>query len=109
MSLIDYRTVHLDSTTDAVAWQIALGTDTDIERLCIKLATTPTTLEDVTITIQYNAGSQYNTIIRALPNTSDDIVLENICGIDSADNILVEYTNTDGVSVAGSCTIRRGE
>jgi hypothetical protein len=109
MSLIDYRTVYLPSTTDPVAWSIDLGVDTDIQRLTIKFATAPSTSENVTVKVDFNAGSEYEAIIRSAPNSDGDISFEDILGIDEADAILVEYANTDGVSVAGTCTIRRGD
>ena len=105
--MFDYRTVPLTSTSSAVDWDIDLeSTDTDVERIALHFSATPTTAEDITISLEPTSGGTF--VIRSLGNNGVDYSFEDIRGID-LQTINVSYANSDGVTVTGFCTIKRGD
>ncbi len=101
-----YRQPALEATTGAISWTIWQADDFDVKRITLKFASAPSAIENINITIVSKLGTAFNTRIRSYdPNGLTDISMECIDGIMDGDKILLEYANTDSISVTGTATL----
>ena len=100
-----YRQQTMTATTGAVSWTIRFRDDADVKRVYLAFASAPSTSENVDITIDSQYGPSYDALIRSMDaQNCADITHENIDGIENGDALLIEYPNTDGISVTGVVT-----
>jgi len=94
------------ATTSAVAWTMFAADDFDVEKITLTFDATPTTAENITVTLDSGQGTAYDAVIAAVdPAGYTDVVITNIGGLKNGDKLLVEYTNTDGNSITGVATM----
>lgn len=91
----------LPATTGAVDWSIAMPKDCDIERITLTLASYPTTTENIVVKLDSALGATYDCVLRSFANSGVSYNIEDISGINGADSIVIQYANSDGISVAG--------
>ena len=93
------------ATTNPVSWTIRFHDDADVRRVYLKFASAPSTSENVDISIDSQHGAAYDILLRSLDaQNCADINYEDVNGIKNGDALLVEYPNTDGISVTGVVT-----
>lgn len=103
---VNVRKDTLAATTDAVSWAIDITGAYNLSRITLKCATLPTTTEDATVTIKRNEGSAYDVLLRTTDMSGvSNLTLEGLGPIHQDDYVLVEYPNTDGVSITGIATV----
>lgn len=103
---INIRKDISEKTTDAVSWAIDVAGNYILNRVTLKCSTLPSTSEDVTITLKREEGDDYDILLRTadMLNVSS-LTFEELGPIHKDDYVLVEYANTDGVSISGIATV----
>ena len=76
-------------------------------RLFVKFSATPSTSENLTVTLKSRHGTDYDVELYSIdPNDEDisqiDYAPANAVPLSKDDKILVEYDNTDGLTIAGT-------
>ncbi len=97
----------LQATTSAVSWTVTVGDDFDPLRITLNFATAPTTSEDITIKVDALEGSTFDEFIwtqDAAGKTT--IMFTDIPPLNNGDKFLIEYPNTDAVSITGAFTFQ---
>ncbi len=95
----------LSATTSAVSWTIPTYDNYICTRVALIFASAPTTSENVNISIKPNGETTYKHLLATADvQGATDILFENIDGVMSGDELLVECDNTDGVSISGIAT-----
>ena len=99
----------LEATTDTVDWSIECYANEVCERIALIFNEAVTASENVTVKIQ-PSGVEADEYLLASANVSgtSTLVIENISGILNKDKLRVQFANTDGVSVTGTCTMYLG-
>ena len=70
----------------------------DIEKITISFDVAPTTSEEITVTLDANAGAAYDTVLRSFDPSSlasTSIEFSNLGRLVAGDQVVVAYTNTD--------------
>jgi hypothetical protein len=101
------RSIALEETAGAIAWQIVEADDFDCKRICMVFDSQPAALENVDVYIRSQLGSAYDCLVRREdPNNCNSVSFEDINGIESGDSLEVVYANTGGVTIRGVATVQ---
>ena len=101
------RTPILEATTSAVAWTIDPLADFDINFVSLIFASAPTVTENVTVTFKSKNGTAYDTLRRSINvKGKTTLSIEDIGGMEHGDSLLIEFANTDGISITGVSSFR---
>jgi len=97
-----YRESKLEATTGAISWTINEGDNFYLKSITLNFATAPTSRDVLSITQKSTHGTTFDSIIKYIvPKGDFNLLVEDVTEIINGDSILVEYTNTDAVSITG--------
>jgi hypothetical protein len=100
---MNYRKDIQEASTDAIEWSVSVGDSAYVENITLLFGTAPTTTEDITITLKSDDGDCLRR--KASGAGVSCIEFKDIGAVLKEDYILVEFPNTDAVSIKGIATV----
>ena len=94
----------LEATTGAISWTIGPADAFYCPRIGLKLSATPSTSEEVVVTLDSHQGTAYDYVILAVDpslSSGENVSFENITDVKAGDKLKITYTNTDGRTITG--------
>jgi len=110
--MTDVRRIELESTVLGLSWPITLDNIDyfDVKRVVINFSAPIEADENLVVTLRSGLGVAFDTVLERIPLIgASSIVIENVSALMRTDILLIEFTNTDAVTINGYATLERAK